>query len=95
MPSAEIKRRRAAAYRKGLADGMAAAAEMLQEIADKTEAEAYRLGDRWTEDLGATAETKAAGIAAHIITGICGEIIAAQIKLERKASPGVSLEEGL
>lgn len=89
MPSSEIKRRRAAAYRKGHSDGMAVAALMMQEIADKAENATAKLVERWTSDLGATDTTRAAGVAAWIIGGFHGEIVAAQIKLERK-----DLEDG-
>lgn len=44
------------------------------------------LMEKWTSDLGATVDTKAAGVAANIINDFSGHIEAALIKLERRAA---------
>lgn len=59
----------------------------LQQAADLAEARAEELLDRWTSDLGATIETKAAGAASYIIAGLHGDILALLIKCERQTPP--------
>jgi hypothetical protein len=60
------------------------AIEVLQELADEAEKFVDRLTGEWNGDLGATAETKAAGIASHMINDFRGHIEAALVKLERR-----------
>lgn len=62
----------------------ALAADVLQELADEAEKFVDRLTGEWNGDLGATAETKAAGVASHMINDFRGHIEAALVKLERR-----------
>lgn len=57
----------------------------LQKAADLAEAKAEELMDRWTSDLGATVETKAAGVASYLINELYADITSLQIKFERPA----------
>ncbi|MCM2455334.1 hypothetical protein HGO37_08055 [Rhizobium sp. CG4] len=60
------------------------AIEVLQELADEAEKFVGHLTGEWNGDLGATAETKAAGVASHMINDFRGHIEAALVKLERR-----------
>lgn len=62
----------------------ALAIEVLQELSDEAEKFVDRLTGEWNGDLGATAETKAAGVASHMINDFRGHIEAALVELERR-----------
>ncbi|MBN7804845.1 hypothetical protein JZX86_05640 [Agrobacterium rosae] len=59
--------------------------DALQVVADLTEKHAADLLERWTSDLGATPDTKAAGVASHLINYIHAEISVMLMKLDRAA----------
>jgi len=60
--------------------------EGLERIANMADTEAARLLERWTSDQGATPDTKAAGVASHLITDFGAEVLAMLSKLERRAA---------
>lgn len=58
----------------------------LTRLSELAETATDDLMDKWTSDLGATVDTKAAGVAANIINDFSGHIEAALSKLERRAA---------
>ena len=60
--------------------------ETLTQLSEIAKKEAEELMDKWISDQGATIETKAAGVASHIVNDFRGHIEAALIKLERRAA---------
>jgi Glu-tRNA(Gln) amidotransferase subunit E-like FAD-binding protein len=60
--------------------------ETLTQLSELAKKEAEELMDKWISDQGATAATKAAGVASHVINDFRGHIEAALIKLERRAA---------
>lgn len=60
--------------------------ETLTQLSELAETAASDLVEKWKSDLGATADTKAAGVASHIVNDFRGHIEAALIKLERRAA---------
>ena len=60
--------------------------ETLTQLSELAKREAEELMDKWISDQGATAATKAAGVASHVINDFRGHIEAALIKLERRAA---------
>lgn len=60
--------------------------ETLTQISELAETAASDLVEKWKSDLGATADTKAAGVASHIVNDFRGHIEGALIKLERQAA---------
>lgn len=60
--------------------------ETLTQLSELAKNEAEELMDKWISDQGATAATKAAGVASHVINDFRGHIEAALIKLERRAA---------
>lgn len=66
-------------------DAEGRAKEALQKLAALTEDRAQELLDRWSKDLGATPETKAAGVASHIINDLHADISVMLTRLDRAA----------
>lgn len=60
--------------------------ETLTQLSEIAKKEAEELMDKWISDQGATIETKAAGVASHIVNDFRGHIEAALIKLERRSA---------
>ncbi|MCP2134540.1 putative membrane protein [Rhizobium sp. SLBN-94] len=60
--------------------------ETLTQLSEIAKKEAEGLMDKWISDQGATVDTKAAGVASHIVNDFRGHIEAALIKLERRAA---------
>lgn len=60
--------------------------ETLTQLSEIAKKEAEGLMDKWISDQGTTVETKAAGVASHIVNDFRGHIEAALIKLERRAA---------
>lgn len=60
--------------------------ETLTQLSELAEKEAEELMDKWISDQGATVDTKAAGVASHIVNDFRGHIEGALIKLERRAA---------
>ena len=60
--------------------------ETLTQLSEIAKKEAEGLMDKWISDQGATVDTKAAGVASHIVNDFRGHIEAALIKLERLAA---------
>ncbi len=60
--------------------------ETLTHLSELAKKEAEELMDKWISDKGATVDTKAAGVASHIVNDFRGHIEGALIKLERRAA---------
>lgn len=59
--------------------------ETLTQLSELAKKEAEELMDKWISDQGATVDTKAAGVASHIVNDFRGHIEAALIKADRRA----------
>lgn len=59
--------------------------ETLTQLSELAKKEAEELMDKWISDRGATVDTKAAGVASHIVNDFRGHIEAALIKADRRA----------
>lgn len=69
-------------YGEDVVHALQAALEKAAELAQEKSEE---LVNRWASDLGATVETQAAGAAAHIVSGLAGDILGLLAKAERSA----------